>query len=195
MSFRIMFDSVDPTQIPAHAELVAGYIDGPKSQWPDAAWTMFPKAELVRINVTGDPSHGGDVLDVERFDASPADAPVWFDARTKAGAGGLTIYCNRDTLPAVHEAMGKRSYFRWIATLDGTLFIDGYPPLEGPAVVQFAGAGAAGRNVDVSLVMSDYFHPAPSRPAARSVADLLVRTQATRTELGQLEALLAKYGA
>lgn len=187
MSYRIMFDSTDPSAIPADASLVAGYVDGPQSQWPAAAWSMFPHAELVRINVTGDPDHGGDVLDVERFDATPDLAPVWFDARTKAGARGLAIYCDRNTLPAVTQAMGQRSYFRWIATLDGTLHIDGYTPLEGPAAVQFANAIMAGRNVDLSLVMSDYFHPQPS------LAQIIATAKATQTEVSSLLALLAKY--
>jgi hypothetical protein len=195
MSFRIMFDSVDPAAIPADAELVGGYVDGPASQWPSASWTMFPKAQFVRINVTGDPGHGGDALDVERFDATPDHAPVWFDERTKAGAAGLTIYCNRDTLPAVEAAMGKRSYFRWIATLDGTLAINGYKPLEGPAAVQFAGAKlVGGRNVDVSLVMSDYFHPAPVRIFG-SVAELRAKALTSQAEAGQLLSLLDRYGA
>ena len=194
MSFRIMFDSVDPSAIPADAELVAGYIDGPVSQWPTSAWTMFPKAQLVKINVTGDPDHGGNALDVERFDATPDHAPAWFDARKKAGEGNLTIYCSRDTLPAVHEAMGTRSYFRWIATLDGTLHIDGYKPMEGPAAVQFASAAMLGINADMSLVMSDYFHPRPVA-ASRSVADLRAKAQNDISDAGQLLALLAKYGA
>lgn len=194
--FRIMFDSVDPSAIPADAELVAGYVDGPQSQWPSVGWTLFPRAQFVKINVTGDPDHGGDALDVERFDATPDHAPAWFDARTKAGAGGLTIYCNRSTLPAVEAAMGKRSYFRWIATLDGTLHIDGYKPLEGPAAVQFANSTMAGRNVDVSLVMSDYFHPAPAAlSAGRTVADLRAKAEGDIADAGQLLSLLAKYGA
>lgn len=191
--YRIMFDSIDPTMIPADAELVAGYIDGPSSQWPASAWTMFPKAQLVRINVTGDPSHGGDALDVERFDATPDHAPGWFDARKAAGAGNLTIYCDRNTLPAVEKAMGQRSYFRWIATLDGTLAVDGYKPLEHPAAVQFAGKEQlAGRNVDVSLVMSDYFHPAPAA-AGPSVAELRAKVLATQADASQLLTLLDRY--
>lgn len=197
MSFRIMFDSVDPSAIPADAELVAGYVDGPKSVWPTNAWTMFPKAQLVRINVTGDPVNGGDVLDVETGDATPDHAPAWFDARG-GDAAGLTIYCNRDTLPAVEQAMGKRRYFRWIATLDGTFVIPGYKPLEGPAAIQFAGAAQlGGRNVDMSLVMRDYFHPAPAAaaaPAGRTVADLRAKAEGQIADAGQLLSLLAKLG-
>jgi hypothetical protein len=186
---RVMFDSIDPNAIPAGASLVAGYVDGAASAWPAGAWDRFPDAELVRINVTGDPSHGGDVLDVETGDASPAHAPGWFDARTAAGGRGLTIYCNRSTLPAVDAAMAGRSYFRWIATLDGTLHIDGFPALAGPAAVQFATAQMAGRNVDVSLVMSDYFHPQPS------LAQIIATAKGAQSETAQLLQLLAKYGA
>ena len=199
MSFRVMFDSTNPSAIPADAEIVGGYIDGPQSQWPAEAWTMFPRAALVRINVTGDPSHGGDELDVERFDATPDHAPAWFDERTRAGhVGGLSIYCSRDALPEVEAKMGKRSYFRRVATLDGTLHIDGYKPMEGPAAIQFASAAMLGINADMSLVMSDYYHPSPARlavPAGRTIADLRAKAEGDIADAGQLLSLLAKYGA
>jgi hypothetical protein len=187
--FRVMFDSVNPAAIPADASLVAGYVDGAVSAWPASAWDRFPEAEKVRINVTGDPSHGGDVLDVERFDATPAHAPGWFDARTAAGAKGLTIYCNRSTLPAVDAAMGNRSHFRWVATLDGHLDIAGYPPLQGPAVIQFLPASDLGINADMSLVISDYFHPQPS------LAQVVAVARSAQAETAQLLQLLQKYGA
>ena len=185
--FRIMFDSVNPAAIPEGASLVAGYVDGAASAWPPGAWDRFPGAELVRINVTGDPNHGGDVLDVERFDATPDHAPGWFDARTRAGAGGLAVYCNRSTLPAVDAAMGQRSFFRWVATLDGTLHIDGFPPLKGPAVVQFLPAADLGINADMSLVMSPYFHPQPS------LQQIVAAARAAQAETAQLLQLLDKY--
>jgi hypothetical protein len=187
--FRIMFDSVNPAAIPEGASLVAGYVDGAASAWPAGAWDRFPGAELVRINVTGDPAHGGDALDVERFDATPDHAPGWFDERTKAGARGLTIYCNRSTLPAVEQAMGTRSYFRWIATLDGTLVIPGFKPMQGPAAIQFAPAGITGIDADMSLVLSPYFHPQPS------LQQIIGAAKAAQAETAQLLQLIQKYGA
>jgi hypothetical protein len=187
--FRVMFDSVNPAAIPPGAELVAGYVDGAASAWPADAWGRFPEAQLVRINVTGDPSHGGNALDVERFDATPAHAPGWFDERERAGETNLTIYCNRSTLPAVDAAMGQRSFFRWVATLDGNLAISGFQPLRGPAVVQFLPASDLGINADMSLVISPYFHPQPS------LAQVIAAAKSAQAETAQLLQLLQKYGA
>jgi len=61
---RIMYDSTDPTKIPADAAMVAGYING-KYAWNSAGWARFPKAIKLRIDVTGIVPMSGDILDVE----------------------------------------------------------------------------------------------------------------------------------
>lgn len=155
----LMFDSVSPELIPADAPMIAGYVNG-QFRWTAADWARFPHARQVRINVTGNPADGGDCLDVEQGDATPAQAPIWYDARHAAGVRNLAIYCNRSTLPAVNKAMGTRTFYRWIATLDGTLLVGKY------AAVQFAGASAAGINVDVSAVWNEHWH-APAAPVPR----------------------------
>jgi hypothetical protein len=154
---RVMFDSTTPHAIPANAEMVAGYVDG-AYRWTDADWARFPHAQQVRITVTADHSRGN-CLDVESGDATPSQAPGWIRARHAAGVNYVTIYCNRSTLAAVDKACQGLSYYRWIATLDGTLHIPGFTPLETPAAVQFANSRMAGANVDVSLVWEDKWHP------------------------------------
>ncbi|HEY6278035.1 MAG TPA: hypothetical protein VIX86_17075 [Streptosporangiaceae bacterium] len=161
---RVMFDSTTPGAIPPNAEIVAGYVDGSYA-WPASAWSRFPNAQHVMICVTGDHTKG-DCLDVENGDATPDHAPGWIRARHAAGVKNVTIYCNRDTIPAIEAACAGLSYYKWIATLDGTLFVAGFPPLAGPAAVQFAGANLAGVNVDISLVWEDNWHAAPARVAA-----------------------------
>jgi hypothetical protein len=165
---RVMFDSTTPEAIPPNAEIVAGYVDG-SFAWPASAWARFPHAQHVMISVTADHSRG-DCLDVENGDATPAQAPGWIRARHVAGATNVTIYCNRSTLPAVERACAGLSYYKWIATLDGTLFIPGFPALAGPAAVQFAGASLAGVNVDVSLVWEDNWHKRPPPPPVLGAA-------------------------
>ena len=166
---RVMFDSVHPAAIPTWAPMVAGYVDG-RYAWKAADWERFPHAQHVQINVTGDPSYGGDCLDVENGDATPDHAPGWYDARHAAGVRDLAIYCNRGNLAAVNAAMGTRPFYRWVATLDGTLAIDGHPPLVSPAAVQFAGSSAVGGlPLDVSLVFEPSWHPVPERGSALTV--------------------------
>ncbi len=149
---RTMYDAVAWENIPADAEMVAGYIDGPRSQWPAQAWDRFPHA--VKVKITVDPAdNAGDVLDVETGDARPSDAPGWIRRRLAAGARFVTIYCNRSTLPAVVSACGGLAFYRWIATLDGTRDI------PGAAAVQYQGGVTAG--YDMSVVHDDAWHPSP----------------------------------
>lgn len=158
---RIMFDSTTPDAIPAGAELVATYADGRYAVPEREVRARWPRAALIRTCVTGD--HGvGDCLDVETGDATPADTPAWIAARHAAGIEFVTIYANRSTMPAVEEACRKAGvggWWKWVATLDGSLNVGGFAPFTGPAAVQALGAAAAGVNVDVSFVYEDGWHP------------------------------------
>ncbi len=148
---RIMYDAVSWENIPDNAEMVAGYIDGPASQWPAGAWARFPHAVKVRITVNP-ADNEGDVLDVELGDANPADAPGWIRRRHAAGAPFVTIYCNRSTLPAVQAAAQGTEYSLWISTLDGT------QQVPGAVAVQYQGGPHA--PYDMSVVHDDSWHPA-----------------------------------
>ena len=91
-----MYDSVNYLAIPQDAALVAGYVDGANSKWPDEAWGYFPNAELVRICTWG-PRHLGNCLDVEQFDSVPTDIPDWLyhypDGAFNRGITRPIIYC------------------------------------------------------------------------------------------------------
>lgn len=87
-----MYDSVNYKAIPQDAQLVAGYVDGPRSQWPADGWSAFPNAELVHICTWG-PRHNGDCLDVEQFDSVPADIPDWETNARSRGVQRPIIYC------------------------------------------------------------------------------------------------------
>jgi len=177
-----MFDSTTPDVIPVAAELVGGYVNG-QYAWSSADWNRFPHAQQVRINVTGD-SALGNCLDVETGDATPAQAPAWYDARHAAGTRNLAIYCNRSTLPAVNAAMGSRTFYRWIATLDGTM----RPGGTAYDAVQFAGASLAGINADISIVWNDKWHPVP---AAAWASEALTQAKSLLAAVTSLEQLIA----
>jgi hypothetical protein len=185
---RVMFDSTTASAIPADATLVAGYIDGDYA-WTPADWDRFPGAALVKINVTGVPEHGGDMLDVENGAATPADAPVWWEGQARKT--NLGVYVNRSNLGAVENAMGTRPWWRWVATLDGTLFVPvaGWVPFQRPAAVQFASAQLSGIHADVSLVYADEFHPQPS------LAKIAANAHSAITEASSLLQLMGKYAA
>lgn len=156
---RLMWDSVDPDAIPPGAAMVAGYWTG-TYKWPAEAWDKFPGAALVKINTTGDPAEGGDCVDVETGAATPQDAINCM--RAWESNPYRCVYASRSNMPIIDElaAAAKITYFRWYATLDGSLRIGGLE--EGtPAAVQFAGASVTGMNVDCSIVWEGGWHPAP----------------------------------
>ena len=103
---RYMYDAVNPDNIPADAQMVAGYVDGPVSVWPEAAWSKWPGAQMIRITVTG-ASLDADVVDVETGDVTPAGAVEWIVAKRARGEDGV-VYCNVSTLFAVRNAFGVR---------------------------------------------------------------------------------------
>lgn len=116
---RIMYDSVNPTAIPRDAQMVAGYVNGPY-KWKDTDWALFPHAVHVGIAVRA-AYNGGEVLDVEIGDATPAQAPGWVQMRRAAGVDP-SVYCNSSTWPEVRAAFsaaGVAAPHYWIAHYDG----------------------------------------------------------------------------
>lgn len=97
---RTMYDGITPDRLPAGGQLYASYVDG---RWPNYHQLrhLFPHAVLVSICV--DPTHNAQVLDVERFDATPEQAPGW--AARQRGRGQVpTVYSNTSTWPAIKAA-------------------------------------------------------------------------------------------
>lgn len=157
---RTMFDSTTPDQIPADAEMVAGYINGTYA-WDADAWARFPNAAQVHITVIAVNTAG--VLDVETGDATPVQAPGWIKARRASGQPRPTVYVNRANHDAVVEACADAGlapgvhYWIWLATLDGTL----PHPLPGVVAVQDKSAQILGFNADSSIVFDATWHPTP----------------------------------
>jgi hypothetical protein len=143
-----MFDSVTAGAIPAHAEIVGGYLDG-LYKWSTAAWAMFPNAQKVGIVVKAS-SNMGQVLDVETGDATPADAPGWVQMRRADNQVRPTVYMNASTWPAVRTQFQTRHIPEpdyWVAQYDGNPAI---PP--GAVAKQYLGYpnGGSPGNYDVS---------------------------------------------
>jgi hypothetical protein len=149
---QLCFDAIHENvpHIPYNPFAVAGYINGANRSyiWTIEDWQRFPNAGRLRINVTGNPAEGGNVLDVERFDATSADIPHWYDERHKAGERVLLVYCNRSNLTAVNHFIGNRPCWRWVATLDGTMTYDNR------AMIQFSSSRLSGGPYDVSVIWS-----------------------------------------
>jgi hypothetical protein len=84
---RFMYDSVNAWGIPLSAEYVAGYGDGARFRWSNAAWERFrgkgSKTRLYVITVTGDML--ADIGDVETGDMTDQDAANWVKRMHSAG--------------------------------------------------------------------------------------------------------------
>lgn len=116
---RSMYDGInsDASVIPTTAQLVAGYVDG-DYVWSPADWARFPNSVHVLIAVH-QTTNAGQVLDVERGNASPAESVGWVQMRRAAGADP-TVYCSLDLWPTVRAAfVGVPEPHWWIASYDG----------------------------------------------------------------------------
>lgn len=107
---RTMYDSTDVMTLPPGADLYAGYDDG---SWPDAdaIAARFPGKLVVRVT-TNPADNVGQVLDVERGDAKPTDAPGWC-ARARARGQLPTVYCSLSTWPIVRRLFGAGAEPAW----------------------------------------------------------------------------------
>lgn len=148
---RTMYDSITAADIPASAQLVAGYIDM-SSRWSAADWTRFPGATLIRIARSAS-TNDGHVLDVERYLALPAEAPGWVQMRRSAGVDP-TVYCNASALGAVQAAFaaaGVPEPHYWIAHYDNAPTVP-----AGVVAKQYINDPASGGHYDLSAV-ADYW--------------------------------------
>lgn len=146
-----MFDSVNAAAFPPTGfDATAGYTTG---RYPSstAIQARFPNIPHVTIAVTA--RVDADCLDVEPGDATPAEAPGWFDRRP----ANRIIYCAASTINQIRAVMGSRDYLLWSAHYTGKPHICGsgcgYPAAD---ATQWLDRGPNGENVDQSL-LSDHF--------------------------------------
>jgi hypothetical protein len=133
-----MRDSVNGHLIPPGTPVVAGYADGIYA-WSQDMWDAHPDA--VHLSIAVHPDHQADILDVERFDATPADVPGWIDRFSRPARRRPTVYCARSAIDAVRGACAPREFDWWAATLDGTTSV------PGAVAVQFADYGGYDESV------------------------------------------------
>jgi hypothetical protein len=117
---RTMLDAVAPDHIPLTADMVAGYVDGYLSTWPWSGWMRF--AGHVRVAIAVSPTcDNGHVLDVERYDALPEQAPGWVLLRRAHGCDP-SVYVGManwaDCRSAFHAA-GVAEPHWWVADWTG----------------------------------------------------------------------------
>lgn len=167
---RLMYDSVNASAIPADAQMVAGYVSPSGFTWSSASWARFPTA--VKVKITPQVSHTGlgiHVLDVEKGDATAAQAPGWARAQRALGQDP-TVYCSSSIWGAVQAAFraaGEAQPHYWIAAYPGTG--QNLPTLNGLTAVahQYSDPGP----YDLSVV-ADYWPGVDNLMAVLGTDDL-----------------------
>lgn len=106
-----MYDAITPADCPPDGDLYAGYVNG---RWPSYGEMVerFPHAVHVSIAVSADAD--AQVLDVERFDATPEQSVDWV-IRQRSRGRIPSVYANTSTWPAVWAAFNHRQVAHPIA--------------------------------------------------------------------------------
>lgn len=171
---RTMYDSTTASDIPANAEMVAGYVDG-LYKWTPSDWARFPHAVKVRIAVF-QTTNDGHVLDVENGNATPAQSVDWVVMRRHAGQDP-TVYCGESAWPTIREQFRLRNIQQphwWIANYNGGPAIP-----AGAIAIQYLGSpGNSPGHYDVSNV-ADYWPGVdhlPSVVKGNTMSQLLIIT-------------------
>jgi hypothetical protein len=142
----LMYDSVNPFDIPVDAPAVAGYADG-MYVWTTAGWDRFPNRPRLLITVTG---VDADVLDVETGDATPADAVDWVRTQRQLGFPYPGVYCSSSLWPTVKATFAAHNVdppWYWIADYDGKPDIP-----VGALAKQYLNAPGSGGHYDLSVI-------------------------------------------
>jgi Putative peptidoglycan binding domain len=165
-----MFDAIDVSQIPSGATAVAGYVNGNWKTYPQLV-SRFPHASVLSIAVSA--SADADCLDIETGDATPADAAAWYGRQKARGAARPCLYASAsvmqaDVVPVIQAAGIARGSVRlWSAHYTGSAHICGPSSCRLTSISMDACQWtdrALGRTLDESLLLADFFGPAPVSP-------------------------------
>lgn len=126
-----MYDAITPSrilEIENNPQIVAGYVNGKwpsyngyrdaSGNWVESTRQVFPNAIHVSIAVTADAD--AQVLDVEQYNATPAESVDWAIRQRKRGQIP-TVYCSESDWPKVRDAFQTRNVpepVYWIANWD-----------------------------------------------------------------------------
>lgn len=173
---RTMYDSVTAADVPAGAQIVGGYVNGTFA-WSAADWDRFPTATKVRIATRAN-VNDGNVLDVEKGDATPGEAPGWVVMRRAAGVDP-TVYCNASALATVQAAFTAANVPQphyWVAHYDN---IPSIP--DGAVAKQYINDPSSGGHYDLSAV-ADYW-PGVDAPNSQNGGFLMALTDDQQQQL------------
>lgn len=143
---RVGYDSVNPVGCPPDGQVYMGYNDGNYSHSYAGMLARFPGK--VHISICTNIDGTADCLDVERYDATPAQVPTWLK-RMRALHRTTIVYCSLATVPSVVSAVREAGL---VLPLFGVADWDGSPTL--PVIP------------DVNVVWKQYVHDMPYNGSA-----------------------------
>jgi hypothetical protein len=134
----IFRDTVNPQlmTIDGSFDGVIAYANG-RYAWPPAQISRYVGAgkHLYRYDVDGSGPNLASVLDVERYDATPAMAAKWVPERN-ALHNDAGCYTSFDAVPELVDALGHENAWLIVADWTGHPFV---PALKLPPNIKFAG--------------------------------------------------------
>ena len=160
----VMYDSIDLSQFPPNPEAVAGYVGG---HWPtyNELVAKFPNA--LHLSIAVQASQHARCLDVEPGDATPAQAPGWFQGHADHSQGLPVLYGSASAVNEINTAMQRAGisrdrYLIWSAHYTFHAHICspqtcGYPPADATQWTDKSG----GKNLDESLCSDAFFGTKP----------------------------------
>lgn len=166
---RTMYDSTDPRNVPADAEIVAYY---PHAWGSDLSHLISPIE--VRIDNRGDHADDCHALDVENGAATIALASEWVRSWHTLHPSGMhtgngfihkpLVYISHGSVPALRAALSGLDYDLWDAWWNvGPIQVDnawGH---------QYVDRGPHGENYDMTVVFDDTWGLNPAAPAPTPV--------------------------
>ncbi len=154
-----MFDSTTVEQIPGDAPAVAGYVGG---FWPDYGEDVKRWPHAKHLSIAINKGEDAECLDIEKGDATAADAPAWFHRQRDRGVDRPVFYASLSNMPVVEDELrragvSRAEYRVWDAHYT-------YEPHVSPGsdATQWTDK-AMGRNLDQSLCRDTFFE-VPSVP-------------------------------
>jgi hypothetical protein len=157
----VMFDSIEVSTVPAHPPAVAGYVGG---WWPTfrALVRRFPRAHHLSIAVHA--NEDAEALDIERGDATIAQAAGWVRRQQRRGVRRPVLYISISQAAELLRVLAAAGIRRHEVRL-WTAHYSYRPHLCSPAcgfgdvhadATQYSDR-ALGRNLDESLVGVGFF--------------------------------------
>lgn len=162
-----MFDSVTVADLPDSGDLYAGYVNGPYKNYEQVC-RRFPDRPIVSIATRA--SYDAMVLDVERYGATPAQAPSWAQRQRARGQEPTvyTLWSQWQTVKSAFLAAHIPQPAYWIARYDNKAEL-----IPGAVAKQYGGNVKG--HYDISIV--DDYWPGVDMLTPQEAQELLTKTR------------------